>query len=118
MNNLNYSFNQLADIFLEAREAAQSAANEYLSDKLGGQDSYPCGFAWVNIPRIKGSTKLGKMLNSVPGVKKNTYERVFQMWNPSGLYVQNVDVLLSGARAAAEVLKKYGFEAYAGSRWD
>jgi hypothetical protein len=32
--------------------------------------------------------------------------------------VQNVDTLEAGAEAAAKVLRKYGFEAYSGSRLD
>jgi hypothetical protein len=34
------------------------------------------------------------------------------------MYVQNVDTLEAGAQAAADVFKRYGFTAYAGSRLD
>jgi hypothetical protein len=40
------------------------------------------------------------------------------MWNPSKMMVQNVDTLEAGADAAAQVFKRYGFTAYAGSRLD
>jgi hypothetical protein len=40
------------------------------------------------------------------------------MWNPSKYGCQNVDTLEAGAQAAADVFKKYGFRAYAGSRLD
>jgi hypothetical protein len=40
------------------------------------------------------------------------------MWNPSRYGCQNVDTLEEGARAAADVFRKYGFNAYAGSRLD
>jgi hypothetical protein len=40
------------------------------------------------------------------------------MWNPSNFGCQNVDTLEKGAEAAAAVFKRYGFEAYAGSRLD
>jgi len=51
------------------------------------------------------------------GIRKS-YTGSFQLWNPSGLPVQNVDTLEAGADAAAKVFQKYGFTAYAGSRLD
>jgi hypothetical protein len=51
------------------------------------------------------------------GVRQD-YTKAFQIWNPSGLSVQNVDCKEVGAQAAADVFKKYGFTAYAGSRLD
>jgi len=40
-------------------------------------------------------------------------------WEPgTGLHCQNVDTKEVGARAAADVFKRYGFTAYAGSRLD
>jgi hypothetical protein len=106
---------------LEAKEAAAQAADEFFRTRLGGRDQYACGFAWVNIwehngVKIKGNTKLGKMLKAA-GVRQD-YTKAFQIWNPSGSPVQNVDCKEVGAQAAADVLKKYGFTAYAGSRLD
>ena len=75
-----------------------------------------CGFAWVDILGVKGNTKLGKMLK-LAGVRQS-YTKSFQLWTPSGMNCQNVDTLEEGARAAANVFKKYGFEAYADSRLD
>ena len=75
-----------------------------------------CGFAWTNIYKVKGNTRLGKMLKAA-GVRQD-YTKAFQLWNPSGLPVQNIDCKEEGARAAAEVFRKYGFEAYSGSRLD
>jgi hypothetical protein len=85
-------------------------------DKLKGVDQYACGFAWVNIYKVKGNTKLGKMLKAA-GVRQD-YTKAFQIWNPADMGVQNVDTLEAGADAAAKVFQKYGFEAYAGSRLD
>jgi hypothetical protein len=79
-------------------------------------DQYACGFAWVNIYKVKGNTKLGKMLKAA-GVRQD-YTKAFQIWNPADMGVQNVDTLEAGADAAAKVFQKYGFEAYAGSRLD
>jgi hypothetical protein len=105
----------------EAQEAAYEAADNYFKTRLGGVDQYACGFAWVNIYKhegkaIKGSTKIGRAMKAA-GIRQN-YTKAFQIWNPSGYGCQNVDTLEAGARAAADVFKKYGFEAYAGSRLD
>jgi hypothetical protein len=58
----------------EARKAAEAALALY-----GDRDA--CGFAWTNIYKVKGNTKLGKMLKAA-GVRQD-YTKAFQMWNPS-----------------------------------
>ena len=113
---MNFTQDQVNAIVAEARDAAYTAADTYFRTKLGGVDQFACGFAWVNIYKIKGNTKLGKMLKAA-GVRQD-YTKAFQIWNPAGLAVQNVDTLEEGAYAAAKVFQKYGFEAYAGSRLD
>lgn len=105
----------------EAKEAAYEAADRFFKEKLGGRDQYACGFAWVNIYEfqgkpIKGNTKVGRAMKAA-GIRQD-YTKAFQIWNPSGMGVQNVDTLEAGAEAAADVFKKYGFTAYAGSRLD
>ncbi len=105
----------------EAKEAAYEAADRFFKEKLGGKDQYACGFAWVNIwesngKPIKGNTKVGRAMKAA-GIRQD-YTRAFQIWNPSGYGCQNVDTLEAGAQAAADVFKKYGFTAYAGSRLD
>jgi hypothetical protein len=112
----NYSKEQLISIIEGAKEAARVAATKFFQERLGGVDQYACGVAWVNIYRVKGNTKLGKALKAA-GVRQS-YTKAFNIWNPSGLFVQNVDTLEAGARAAAEFLQAHGFEAYAGSRLD
>ena len=107
---------QVNQIVKEAKQAAYEAAMQFFYDRLNGKDQFACGFAWVNIYKIKGNTKLGKMLKAA-GVRQD-YTKAFQIWNPAGLGVQNVDTLEAGARAAADVFTRYGFEAYAGSRLD
>ena len=99
--------------------AAQNAAKA--EDEKWGERFGMCGFAWVNIyeyqgQKLKGNTKIGRALKSA-GIDQN-WERVFSVWNPSKFPTQNVDTLEAGARAAAGVLQKYGFVAYAGSRLD
>jgi hypothetical protein len=107
---------QVNAIVAQAQAEATTASQEFLARELGGQDQFPCGFAWVNI-KVKGNTKLGKMLKAA-GVKRSEYHKCFQLWNPSGLYVQNVDTLYAGARQAARVFEQHGIEAYADQRWD
>ena len=99
----------VVEAMIEARKAAEAALAIH-----GDRDA--CGFAWTNIYGVKGNTKLGKMLKAA-GVRQD-YTKAFQLWNPAKLGVQSVGILEEGARAAAEVFRKYGFEAYAGSRLD
>ncbi len=107
---------QIPQIVQEAKTAAYAAAEKYFREVLGGQDRFACGFAWVNIYKIKGNTKIGRALKDA-GIRP-AYTGGLQLWNPSGFGCQNIDTLEEGARAAAEVFKRYGFEAYAGSRLD
>jgi len=116
MTTINYTQSQISNIVEEAKNAAHQAATNYFHEVLRGQDRFACGFAWVNIYGVKGNTKLGKMLKAA-GVRQD-YTKAFQLWNPSGMPVQSVGILEAGAQAAADVFRKYGFEAYAGSRLD
>jgi hypothetical protein len=113
---MNYTQDQIDAIVREAEQAAYEAAMKFFYDRLGGKDQFACGFAWTNIWGVKGNTKLGKMLKAA-GVKQD-YTKAFSIWNPSGLGVQNVDTKEAGADAAAEVFKRYGFNATSGSRLD
>ena len=113
---MNYTQDQINAIVREAEQAAYEAAMKFFYDRLGGKDQFACGFAWTNIWGVKGNTKLGKMLKAA-GVKQD-YTKAFSIWNPSGLGVQNVDTKEAGADAAAEVFKRYGFNATSGSRLD
>ena len=113
---MDFTQEQINAIVTEARDAAWEAADKFFRERLGGVDQYACGFAWVNIYKVKGNTKIGRMLKAA-GVRQD-WNRTFQLWNPAGYPVQNIDTLETGARAAADVFRKYGFEAYAGSRLD
>jgi len=107
---MNYTKEQVEQIVAEARAAAHDAAQKFFLDKLNGVDQYACGFAWVEVYGIKGSTKLGRILKQIDFSSK--------MWNPAKFPAQNVDTLYAGAVAAADVLKSYGFTAYPASRLD
>jgi hypothetical protein len=100
----------------QAAEVAEAKLRE-----IGG-DRYACGFAWVTIyPEHKGNTRAGKVERQILeeiGFRKDWTGKAYEFWNPSKWPGQNVDVKEAGARAAADVLRKYGFTAYAGSRLD
>lgn len=103
----------------EARSVARGAAQKYFQEKLGGVDRFACGFAWVNVYGVKGSTKLGKALIAAGFRKGYGKGAGLQLWNPSQFPCQNVDTLEAGAVAAAQVISaKLGVKAYAGSRLD
>lgn len=114
---MNYTVEQIKDIVAEAQTAAFAAATKFFQDKLGGVDQYACGFAATRIYGIKGNTKLGRTLKAA-GINRNDYEKCFEIWNPSKFPCQNVDTLEAGARAAAEVFSRYGFDARYWSRLD
>lgn len=113
---MNYTQEQVNDIVLEAKIAARVAAEQFFKEKLHGVDQYSCGFAWVDIFGVRSNSKIGKAL-AFGGFRKS-YTKSLQLWNPSGMGVQNIDTLEAGAEAAAKVFEKYGFRAYTGSRLD
>jgi hypothetical protein len=110
---MNFTQEQVNAIVQEAQVEARKAA-EAAYAKYGDRDA--CGFAWTNIYKVKGNTKLGKMLKAA-GVRQD-YTKAFQLWNPAKMPVQSIGILEAGAEAAADVFRKYGFTAYAGSRMD
>lgn len=114
MQNINETI--LPHIILEAKQAAYDKASLFFFDKLKGMDQGLCGFAWVHIKGIHGNSKLAKALKR-EGITKD-YTGNFCWWNPSGYPCQNIDTLETGAYTAADVLRKYGLDAQAGSRLD
>jgi hypothetical protein len=107
------ALDNLASVHNMATQAAASATEDFLAQH-GDRDA--CGFAWVTVYE-KGSTKLGRALKAV-GFKP-AYGGGLQLWNPSGNWTQCITAKEEGARAYADVLKKFGIkEAYAGSRVD
>jgi hypothetical protein len=117
-----YTVEDLKTIMQEAKTAAATAAQSFLDDwnasTGGNQYGEPmyCGFAWVNIYKIKGNTKLGRAMKQA-GYEKS-YDGSLQIYNPAGYGGQSMDVKEAGARAAAQVFTHYGFTAYAGGRAD
>lgn len=102
---------------VRALAEAQSAARAFSEKHFGGSDGGPCGFAWVNVNKVRSNSKLGKALAEV-GFRKS-YEGGLQLWNkwwPG----QSVDAAEHGAVAYAAVMKQeLGIDnIYAGSRLD
>ena len=94
----------------ESLVAAQSAA--MTEDAKWGDRFGMCGFAWVTAhPVNKGNTRLGKeeraILESI-GFEKDWTGKTYQIWNPSGLSTQNIDVKEAGADAYGSMMNKLG----------
>jgi hypothetical protein len=118
---MTITVNTLKAMIREAQEAAYEAADNFENTHFPNGGWGACGFAWTSLyehngTKLKGNTKMGRLLKQA-GITQN-WCRTFEVWNPSGYPTQNVDTLEAGARAAADVFKKYGFTAYAGSRLD
>ena len=112
---------ELKKIIASAKINAWIASDAFFHDKLNGNDSFPCGFAWVELrtyqgKKIDGRSKIARILKEA-GINQN-WNRVFYLWNPAEFGCQNVDTLEAGATAAADVFKKHGFGAEACSRLD
>lgn len=101
---------------VKAMDAAQKAAQAFADKHMGGRDGGACGFAWVNVYKVRSNSKMGKALAEV-GFRP-AYGGGLQQWNKwwNG---QSVDAAEHGATAYATVIKEeLGVEAYSGSRLD
>lgn len=97
-----------------ATQAAKEASSAYLKQY---PHVYPCGFAWVEVYGVKGSTKLGKALIAC-GMHKN-YGSGLRLSGNAWSMSQSMGANEEGARAAAKVLGDLlGVRAYAASRID
>ena len=107
---------------IEMMMAAKKAANDYFNNVLGGVDKFPCGFAWVVIsPEHKGSTKAGKAERKIYeqlGFTKDWTGKTYMLSNPAKISCQNMYAISAGCKAAADILKNYGFNAYHSERLD
>ena len=121
MTQLNLTTTDLNDYTVEDLQTIKSAALQHARDAAEahleqyGEHAY-CGFAWINIYGVKGSTKLGRRMKSA-GYEKD-YTGAYSIWNPSGLGTQCMSTKEAGASAAAQVFKAAGFKCSAGSRAD
>ena len=112
---MDITLEELSQVHHAAQAEARAAAHKFFQEKLGGQDQFACGFAWVTVP-VKASTKLGRKLAAL-GFRR-AYGGGMQLWNPSEFPCQNIDTLEHGATAYARVFAAHGIEAYSQSRLD
>jgi hypothetical protein len=106
------ALDNIESIHNTATSAAERAESGFRAQH--GEPGY-CGFAWVKVSE-KASTKLGRALKTV-GFRKS-YNGGLDLWNPGGSCTQSMDIKEAGAEAYAEVLRKFGINAYACSRAD
>jgi hypothetical protein len=115
-NMQNWETQIVQSTHARALQAAQDAAQAFSDKYFDGRDGGPCGFAWVNVHKVRSNSKLGKALAEV-GFRK-AYGGGLQLWNkwwPG----QSVDAAEHGAYAYAAVMKEaLDLEFYAGSRLD
>jgi len=65
-----YTEAEVRGIVLEARTEAHAAASTFFNTVLGGQDQFACGFAWVDIYKLRSNTKVAKVLQA-EGIRKS-----------------------------------------------
>ena len=78
------------EMITAARAAAEARYRE-----LGG-DGMACGFAWTTVyPTHKGNTRQGReerKILAALGLRKDWTGKAYEVWNPSGSPVQNIDI--------------------------
>ncbi len=100
------------NIIDEAFNAAKEAEKQFR--EAHGEPWY-CGFAWVNI--TPGNCKMANRLKK-RNMASKSYSGGIDVWNPGGSFTQSMEIKEEGARAFAEVMRKYGIKASAQSRAD
>ena len=114
----------LEDLCKSADEAGKSAVAALevqpmvVQDQRTGQQwlvgDGVCGFAWVNLK--PGNCALAKYMKNNKIARTDSYNGGVQIWVSA--YGQSMQKKEAYAYAYAEVLKKDGYKAYAGSRMD
>lgn len=90
----------------------------YINEELNQKDSFPCGFAWITVKKVRSNSKIGKALIA-NGFSKNIVGSGLRLWNPSGMGFQNMDCKMAGAAIAANILAdKLGIVCYPECRMD
>lgn len=107
-----------AELYTQAREAANKAAHEYNATLPPEQQrGLDCGFAWVKVfpargPFITWCKKNGHGSNGYGGGWEFWYSKLHD------IPTQSVTVHEIACNAFAKVLKEAGIAAYSGSRLD
>ena len=106
--------NEIRELQALAFSAAAEACNKMIADNPG--QWYPCGFALVRIRPARGA--LVNHWKSLGIGHVDNFNGGYVVYNPSGNSTQWMDAKMAGARAFAEILRKYGINAIAESRVD
>jgi len=118
----NIAPQELGYILRKAKESSVKAVDDFKikwrKDTGGNQYDEPmfCGFAWVSIHGVKGSTILGKAFKT-HGFSKG-YPSGLRKSNPANYEGQSMDCKEAGAKAYAKVLTGFGIDASYGTRAD
>ena len=56
------NIDNIESIHNEAQSAAQQASKMFADKYFDGSDGGPCGFAWVNVYKVRSNSKLGRTL--------------------------------------------------------
>jgi hypothetical protein len=101
------------EIHQEALSAALSAEKQFIEQY--GEPMY-CGFAWVKF-YVDGRSSFAKELVAA-GIAKKSWDKGYDIWNPTGTGSQSMDVREAGSAAYAAVWKSHGVKCYMESRAD
>lgn len=101
------------EIHEEALSAALSAEKKFIEQY--GETPY-CGFAWVKFYTDGRSALTKEMVKQ--GIIKKSWDRGYDIWNPTGTGSQSMDVREAGSAAYAAVWKNHGVKCYMESRAD
>lgn len=63
---------------------AAKDASVHLFNKMGQQDTFPCGFAWVDVKVTRTNSRLAKELIEL-GFSKSHIPKTLFLWNPGSL---------------------------------
>ena len=102
------------EIVTEAKQAARNAEADFRAQY--GEPNF-CGFGWVEVYVERTNSKQAKELQAA-GLTTSYKPKVLMLRNPGGSGTQSMDIKECGAEAAANVLRSYGYRAYACSRAD
>jgi hypothetical protein len=100
---MDYKYQQELDIYVEAQEAAATAAQQMIDENPGTW--FPCGFSWVKVKPARG--RFVSMCKDKDFGRTDDYDGGFQIYNPSGNSTQWMDAKMAGCRAFVAVMKKH-----------
>lgn len=89
---------------------------DYATQSKPAQDSYPCGFAQLNL-RLRKNDKRASILTAA-GFRWDDYSKVWYLYGGVFTNYQNVDFKENILEAAAKAFEAAGIPVNVSSRWD